>query len=147
MYRGEVDVQPEQLQSFLRTAELLQIKGLADQNLCNTATESEASLNSLNRSSPDVPIVSQEDDKKRIRALSPPMGDEVLVNHNRNQGIASPNIGIHHQIGSPGGNISNFPSQQITQQLVSDKLGKKAHDEMLFIITHQVYELFLELFL
>ena len=28
-----------------------------------------------------------------------------------------------------------------SQQLVSDKLGKKAHDEMLFIITHQVYEL------
>jgi len=28
-----------------------------------------------------------------------------------------------------------------SQELVSDKLGKKAHDEMLFIITHQVYEL------
>ena len=116
MYRGEVDVQPEQLQSFLRTAELLQIKGLADQNLCNTATESEAPLNSPNRSSPDVPIVAQEDDKKRIRTLSPPLSDEVPVIHNRNQGIASPNIGIHQQIGSPGGNISNFPSQQITQQ-------------------------------
>ena len=113
VYRGEVDVQPEQLQSFLRTAELLQIKGLADQNLCNTATESESPLNSPNRSSPDVPIVSQEDDKKRIRALSSPLDDEAPVTHNRNQGVASPNIGIHQQIGSPGGNIS---SQQITQQ-------------------------------
>ena len=27
------------------------------------------------------------------------------------------------------------------QELLSDKNGKKAHDEMLFIITHQVYEL------
>ena len=113
VYRGEVDVQPEQLQSFLRTAELLQIKGLADQNLCNTATESESPLNSPNRSSPDEPIVSQEDDKKRIRALSSPLDDEAPVTQNRNQGIASPNIGIHQQIGSPGGNIS---SQQITQQ-------------------------------
>ena len=109
-------MQPEQLQSFLRTAELLQIKGLADQNLCNTATESDTSLNSPNRSSPDVPIVSQEDDKKRIRALSSPLGDEASVTHNNNQGIASPNIGIHQQIGSPGENVSNFPSQQITQQ-------------------------------
>ena len=116
VYRGEVDVQPEQLQSFLRTAELLQIKGLADQNLCNTATESDASLNSPNRSSPDVPIVTQEDDKKRIRALSSPLDDEVPVTQNHNQGIASPNVGIHPQIGSPGENVSNFPSQQITQQ-------------------------------
>ena len=106
-------MQPEQLQSFLRTAELLQIKGLADQNLCNTATESESPLNSPNRSSPDVPTVCQEDDKKRIRALSSPLDDEAPVTQNRNQGIASPNIGIHQQINSPGGNIS---SQQITQQ-------------------------------
>jgi tryptophan 2,3-dioxygenase len=28
-----------------------------------------------------------------------------------------------------------------SQELVSDKMGKNAHDEMLFIITHQVYEL------
>lgn len=33
IYRGEVDVATERLQSFLRTAELLKIKGLADQNL------------------------------------------------------------------------------------------------------------------
>ena len=33
VYRGEVDVEPERLQSFLRTAEVLKIKGLADQNL------------------------------------------------------------------------------------------------------------------
>ena len=33
IYRGEVDVEPDRLQSFLRTAELLKIKGLADQNL------------------------------------------------------------------------------------------------------------------
>ena len=41
VYRGEVDVQPEQLQSFLRTAELLQIKGLADQGLGNNPGEVE----------------------------------------------------------------------------------------------------------
>ena len=33
IYRGEVDVEPDRLQSFLRTAEVLKIKGLADQNL------------------------------------------------------------------------------------------------------------------
>ena len=31
IYRGEVDVEPDRLQSLLRTAELLKIKGLADQ--------------------------------------------------------------------------------------------------------------------
>lgn len=36
VYRGEVDVQPERLQSFLRTAEVLRIKGLADQNLSSS---------------------------------------------------------------------------------------------------------------
>ena len=33
VYRGEVDVQPQHLQSFLRTADSLKIKGLADQGL------------------------------------------------------------------------------------------------------------------
>lgn len=33
VYRGEVDVEPKRLQSFLRTAEVLKIKGLADQNI------------------------------------------------------------------------------------------------------------------
>ena len=33
VYRGEVDVQPQHLQSFLRTADALKIKGLADQGL------------------------------------------------------------------------------------------------------------------
>ena len=33
IYRGEVDVQPQQLQSFLKTADTLKIKGLADQCL------------------------------------------------------------------------------------------------------------------
>lgn len=33
VYRGEVDVQPQHLQSFLKTADALKIKGLADQGL------------------------------------------------------------------------------------------------------------------
>ena len=33
VYRGEVDVQPERLQNFLKTAELLKIKGLAEQSV------------------------------------------------------------------------------------------------------------------
>lgn len=33
VYKGEVDVDPEHLQSFLKTAELLKIKGLTDQTL------------------------------------------------------------------------------------------------------------------
>lgn len=33
IYRGEVDVEPERLNTFLKTAEVLKIKGLADQNL------------------------------------------------------------------------------------------------------------------
>ena len=33
VYRGEVDVQPERLPVFLRTAALLKIKGLAEQGL------------------------------------------------------------------------------------------------------------------
>ena len=37
-FRGEVDVQPDQLQSFLSTAELLKIKGLAEQNLCKESS-------------------------------------------------------------------------------------------------------------
>ncbi len=36
VYRGEVDVEPDRLQAFLRTAELLKIKGLADQNLSSS---------------------------------------------------------------------------------------------------------------
>ncbi len=35
VYRGEVDVQPERLQSLLRTAEMLKIKGLAEQTLAD----------------------------------------------------------------------------------------------------------------
>ena len=37
IYRGEVDVEPDRLQSFLRTAELLKIKGLADQGRSSKA--------------------------------------------------------------------------------------------------------------
>lgn len=33
VYRGEVEVLPERLPSFLKTAELLKIKGLAEQTL------------------------------------------------------------------------------------------------------------------
>ncbi len=38
IYRGEVDVRQDRLQSFLRTAELLKIKGLAEQNLSGHLT-------------------------------------------------------------------------------------------------------------
>ena len=40
VYRGEVDVQPQHLQSFLKTADALKIKGLADQGLMNNASAS-----------------------------------------------------------------------------------------------------------
>lgn len=50
VYRGEVDVQPDQLQSFLSTAELLKIKGLADQNLSYPSSAS-ATINSGNGNS------------------------------------------------------------------------------------------------
>jgi len=46
VYRGEVDVQPQHLQSFLKTADALKIKGLADQGLMNNANNS-ASENDL----------------------------------------------------------------------------------------------------
>ena len=45
VYRGEVDVQPQHLQSFLKTADALKIKGLADQGLMNNANS--ASENDL----------------------------------------------------------------------------------------------------
>ena len=40
-----MDVQPDQLQSFLSTAELLKIKGLAEQNLCkeNSCSQDDSS--------------------------------------------------------------------------------------------------------
>ena len=38
-------------------------------------------------------------------------------------------------------NYLNLDSLLNAQKLISEKIGKKAHDEMLFIITHQVYEL------
>ena len=41
VYRGEVDVRPERLQSFLRTAELLKIKGLAEQTLAKNNDKEE----------------------------------------------------------------------------------------------------------
>ena len=35
----------------------------------------------------------------------------------------------------------NLDSLLKSQKLISEKRGKKAHDEMLFIVSHQVYEL------
>ena len=38
-------------------------------------------------------------------------------------------------------NYLNLDALLNAQKLISEKRGKTAHDEMLFIITHQVYEL------
>jgi len=48
VYRGEVEVLPERLPSFLKTAELLKIKGLADQTLPKKLDEDEEKGNNFN---------------------------------------------------------------------------------------------------
>ncbi len=45
VYRGEVEVLPERLPSFLKTAELLKIKGLAEQTLPKHLDENEDKVN------------------------------------------------------------------------------------------------------
>ena len=66
VYRGEVDVQPDQLQSFLSTAELLKIKGLADQNICGAGNQEEEEEGK--RSSPTQPPPPPQD---KVIAPSP----------------------------------------------------------------------------
>lgn len=52
VYRGEVDVQPQHLQSFLRTADSLKIKGLADQGIQDQPPSDQQSFKS--ESEPEV---------------------------------------------------------------------------------------------
>jgi broad-like protein len=47
VYRGEVDVQPERLQNFLRTAELLKIKGLAEQSLFKNSDQDDDNVSEV----------------------------------------------------------------------------------------------------
>ncbi len=44
IYRGEVDVRHERLQNFLRTADLLKIKGLAEQHMTASAEQQVANI-------------------------------------------------------------------------------------------------------
>lgn len=75
VYRGEVDVQPQQLQSFLKTADALKIKGLADQGLVqdNSADliqkseeDNESNEDSPHSSSAFEPYSSCLNDSKKI---------------------------------------------------------------------------------
>ena len=91
VYRGEVDVQPEQLQSFLRTAELLQIKGLADQNLCNSTSDSET-IPSPSNAGHENNVASQEEDRKIT--TSPTIASQIQA---LSQVIPSPNVSIQQQ--------------------------------------------------
>ena len=99
VYRGEVDVQPEQLQSFLRTAELLQIKGLADQNLCNSSTtsDSETAASSPSHITDNIGQesnvgVAHEDDRKS--SVSSNIASQMATLSNI---IPSPNVSIQQQ--------------------------------------------------
>ena len=103
VYRGEVDVQPEQLQSFLRTAELLQIKGLADQNLCNSASDSETSNTN---DSHENPVAAQDEDSK-LRT-SPNIASQIQA---LSQVIPNPNISIQQQRCSSALSVTPPPLQ------------------------------------
>ena len=90
-------MQPEQLQSFLRTAELLQIKGLADQNLCNSTSDSETSP------SPNIDAHENNVAEDRKTATSPAISSQIQA---LSQGIPSPNVSIHQQRCSSGLSLS-----------------------------------------
>ena len=60
VYRGEVDVQPQHLQSFLKTADALKIKGLADQGLVPEQNNFSTSSSGALTSSP--PLVDKSDE-------------------------------------------------------------------------------------
>ena len=122
VYRGEVDVQPEQLQSFLRTAELLQIKGLADQNLCNSSTSSDSETAASSPSHITEGIVGQENS-----AVTTPEEDEkssfspnaISQIQNFSNIITSPNVSIQQQRSTPASNDDhnkNFDSKSTTQE-------------------------------
>ena len=124
VYRGEVDVQPEQLQSFLRTAELLQIKGLADQNLCNsnTSSDSETAASSPSHITDGIigqensVVPTQEEDEKS--SLSPNAISQIQSFSNIS---TSPNVSIQQQRSSPALNDEhkNFDSKSATQEAVN----------------------------
>ena len=60
VYRGEVDVEPERLQSFLRTAEVLKIKGLADQNLSASSEVAGMAASSVaNNNNTEEPVIKE----------------------------------------------------------------------------------------
>ena len=86
-----MDVQPEQLQSFLRTAELLHIKGLADQNLCSGTNDSETLSVSPNSESHEVQIAATEEDNKLIDSPNAVPQIQGLCH-----GISCPTVSVQH---------------------------------------------------
>lgn len=116
-------MQPEQLQSFLRTAELLQIKGLADQNLCNSnsSSDSETAASSPSHITDGITgqensaVPSQEEDEKS--SFSPNAISQIPSFSNI---ITSPNVSIQQQRSSPALNddhSKNFDSKSATQEV------------------------------
>ncbi|XP_011693507.1 PREDICTED: protein abrupt isoform X1 [Wasmannia auropunctata] len=88
MYHGEVHVGQEQLPAFLKTAQMLQVRGLADVN--SGATKIPSSSAGNNGSAPATPRNWQDNGRgelnesdmsppqeKRARSYSPPMGNHV----------------------------------------------------------------------
>ncbi|KYN09217.1 PREDICTED: protein abrupt-like isoform X1 [Trachymyrmex cornetzi] len=87
MYHGEVHVGQEQLPAFLKTAQMLQVRGLADVN--SGATKIPSSSAGNNGSAPATPRNWQDNGRgdlneselsppeKRARSYSPPIGNHV----------------------------------------------------------------------
>ncbi|XP_044004146.1 protein abrupt isoform X2 [Aphidius gifuensis] len=94
MYHGEVHVGQEQLAAFLKTAQMLQVRGLADVNSSTAGTKDPPTTGSTGRDNGDSPIIprnlwndSSRNDpndsglspppEKRPRSYSPPVGNHL----------------------------------------------------------------------
>ncbi|XP_011630708.1 broad-complex core protein isoforms 1/2/3/4/5 isoform X2 [Pogonomyrmex barbatus] len=86
MYHGEVHVGQEQLPAFLKTAQMLQVRGLADVNSGATKIPSSAGNNGSAPATPrnwqdngrgDLNESDMSPPEKRPRSYSPPMGNHV----------------------------------------------------------------------
>lgn len=56
MYHGEVHVGQEQLAAFLKTAQMLQVRGLADVNSNTAGTKNPPTTESTRRDNGDSPV-------------------------------------------------------------------------------------------